>query len=110
MSILKTVMELVMSIKDIHDKLDQIHILVNSNLTAANRSELAALESQVRLAKEIIGLKRASGIEPSQEIFDDSDIAQAKIDALKSTVRDRMIQEQEIISASGMVKVTPTSI
>ena len=110
MDLTTIVMDLAVSVKVIHEKLDHIHVLVNSNLTAANRSELAALESQVRLAKEIIGLKRASGIEPSQEIFDDIDVAQAKIDALRVTVRDRMAQEQELINITGKVKVTPASI
>lgn len=75
-----------------NEKLDVIHALVNSNMTAALQAELDSYVSQVLLLKEIAELKSANGVRPSI----DSDIAikllENKIAELTATLKDRLQQ------------------
>jgi len=50
-----------------NDKLEEIHVAVNSNLDQAQREALEAKEMLVLLMEEIMALKRVNGIEPSDD-------------------------------------------
>ncbi len=73
-------------------KLDQIHTLVNSNLTAAMESELGAHRAGLILMQEIVDLKRLSGKSPSAESLEAIKLTTAKIDELSRTLGDRVRQ------------------
>lgn len=67
-------------------KLDVIHGLVNSNLTAALSAELDAKEALLVL------LRRVRVLEPSHEIDATLDATEAKIAELRATLDDRLAQ------------------
>lgn len=68
------------------EKLDQIHTLVNSNMTAAIRGELVATEAQLLLAR------RLAALEPSAEDKELFDTLNARIAELQATVHERSEQ------------------
>ncbi len=63
------------------DKLDTIHALVNSNMTAALQAEFDATVREEAMMKEVIELKRALGREPSE-------IAQAALIATRAKIAE----------------------
>lgn len=71
-------------------KLDQIHTLVNSNMTAAMESELYAHKANRVLLDEAVGSKRALGQEPSEETLAMIDTVTAKIAELEAKLKDRI--------------------
>jgi len=73
-------------------KLDSIHILVNSNMTAAMQSELDAITRELAMMKEVIALNRAAGREPSIEAVEALQLTEIKIDELAAQLDDRARQ------------------
>jgi mannitol-specific phosphotransferase system IIBC component len=73
-------------------KLDQIHTLVNSNLTAAMESELGAHKAGLVLMQEMVDLKRLSGKSPSAESLEAIKITGAKVAELRAQLDDRIKQ------------------
>ena len=71
------------------DKLDVIHTLVNSNMTAALQSEFDAVTRELVMMKEVILLNRASGQEPSVDALAAITTTEAKIAELSSILTDR---------------------
>lgn len=71
------------------DKLDVIHGLVNSNMTAAIQAELDATAREAAMIQEVIDLKRASGIEPAIEALAALDSARKKIAELTTGLAGR---------------------
>ena len=78
------------------DKLDVIHKLVNSTLSAALAAELDALVTSLAMMGEVANLKKAAGQGPSGE----SDVAirstEAKIAEIRATLADRAAQAEAI--------------
>lgn len=70
-------------------KLDVIHALVNSQMTAAMQSEYDATVRELAMMQEVIGLRRAAGHEPSQEALLAAEATQAKIAELAARLEDR---------------------
>jgi len=70
-------------------KLDVIHTLVNSNMTAAMQSELDSTVRELAALKEIIALKAAAGDKPSPEALAAITYTEAKIGELTATLNDR---------------------
>jgi hypothetical protein len=75
-----------------NSKLDTIHVLVNSNMTAAMQAELDATIRELAMMKEVISLNRAAGRSPAVEAISALDMTQAKISELKSQLADRARQ------------------
>jgi hypothetical protein len=73
-------------------KLDVIHILVNSNMTAAMQSELDATRREVVGLKEIVRLNQQIGQEPSQEALLAITDTEEKVAKLEAELRDRLKQ------------------
>ena len=71
-------------------KLDIIHQLVNSNMTAAMQAELDATVRELAMMREVIELKRAAGKEPTVEALAAETATMAKIGELTSTLQDRI--------------------
>lgn len=70
-------------------KLDVIHTLVNSNLTAAKESELSAIQRELVMMNEVISIKRATGHEPSVEALSAIKVTEARIADLKQELVER---------------------
>jgi type II secretory pathway pseudopilin PulG len=71
-------------------KLDDIHTLVNSNLTTAMRAELDATTRELAVMSELIDLKRASGHEPSVDAMAAIKATKAKVSELSAVLKDRL--------------------
>jgi len=64
-------------------KLDEIHVLVNSNLTAAMQSELNSLQGQLALMNKLSALTGETAVDPTVEVIE------ARISELTAQLRDR---------------------
>jgi hypothetical protein len=73
-----------------NDKLDVIHVLVNSNMTAAMQAELDATLREAAMIQEVIELKKAAGSEPTVETLAALESARNKIGELGSALKDRL--------------------
>ena len=71
-------------------QLMQIHMLVNSNLTASIHAELDATIREVAMMREVIALKRAAGHEPSDEAAQAVAATDARIAELRASLGDRL--------------------
>ncbi len=71
-------------------KLDVIHVLVNSSMTAAMQAELDATVRELAMMGEVIELKRANGHEPSIAALAAVKTTELRIGELKATLADRM--------------------
>ena len=72
------------------EKLDEIHTLVNSNLTAAKQGELSAYRSNLVLMKEMMEMRRVAGTEPSAELLLEMRTLETKIAELNSQLVERL--------------------
>lgn len=68
-----------------HDKkLQEVHVLVNSNMTAAMQAELDATIQQLVLMREVVDLKQAMGSPPSEDSMLAIDVTEQKISELRT--------------------------
>jgi hypothetical protein len=72
-----------------NSKLDSIHTLVNSNLTAAMLAELGATEAGLDLMRELTADRSARGIEPSPEATARINATEKRVDDLREQVEAR---------------------
>lgn len=72
-----------------NDKLDVIHTLVNSNMTAAMQSEFDATVRELAMMKEVINLKGAAGLSPTPEALSAVTSTEAKLQELAAALNDR---------------------
>jgi hypothetical protein len=70
-------------------KLDLIHTLVNSNMTAAMQSEFDAVVRELAMMREVITLNRAAGREPSLDTLAAIKSTEDKITELRAALADR---------------------
>jgi hypothetical protein len=78
-------------------KLDVIHTLVNSTLTAAVESELDSVQQALASIIELVKIQRASGEEPAPETLAAIDAARIKIAHLQQQLADRLVAAQRVI-------------
>jgi hypothetical protein len=78
------------SAKATNNKLDTIHTLVNSNMTAAMQSELDATVRELAVMMELIELKKGMGTHPSVDTLAALKSANDKIVELGAVLRDRL--------------------
>src|SRR5678816_1183338 len=71
-------------------KLDQIHILVNSNMTASMQSELDYARANLVLLLEVAALRKAQGEQPSIEATGVADTTRKRIAELEAQLDDRL--------------------
>lgn len=81
----------------INSKLDVVHRLVNSNMTAAMQSELDAKKAQRAALRVVIGYKQSAGANVTDDEVE-INVLNVKIATLEATLTDRQIQ-QEIADA-----------
>lgn len=70
-------------------KLDVIHTLVNSNMTAAMQSEYDATVRELAMMKEVIELKRSNGLKPTPEALAAIKTTETKLRELAAALEDR---------------------
>jgi hypothetical protein len=70
-------------------KLDVIHTLVNSNMTAAMQAELDAIRREIVMMREVVALNLAAGREPTVEALAAIEDTAVKITALEAQLADR---------------------
>jgi hypothetical protein len=75
-------------------RLDVIHTLVNSQMTAAIQSELDATEANVVLMREIIGLNSVAGRNPTEASMDAVKATEVRIRELRVTLAERHRQDE----------------
>jgi len=76
-------------------KLDQIHVLVNSNMTASMQGELDAYKSNLVLLEEISSLRKAAGQDPSPTTMAVIESTKKKIAELDAQLADRLKNTQK---------------
>jgi len=76
----------------VNDKLDTIHDLVNSNMTAAKRGELDARRARVVLMREILALHATSGRPATAAALAAIEEEERMITDLAAEVEDRLTQ------------------
>ena len=77
-----------------NDKLDVIHTLVNSSMTAAVQAEHDATVRELAMMREVVALHRAAGREVSGESLAAIAATESKIAELKTTLADRLAQSK----------------
>jgi len=70
-------------------KLDQIHVLVNSNMTEAMQAELNATKREVAMMHEVIELKKASGKDPLPMALKAVEATDKRIAELEAAIAER---------------------
>jgi len=90
-------------------KLDVIHGLVNSTLSAALQSELDALTTSLAMMREVVALKTHPGQEPAAEALIAIDDTEAKIAELRATLADRLQQAESIASRAALAAAAMTA-
>jgi hypothetical protein len=76
-------------------KLDVIHVLVNSSLTAAKQAELNATKRELAMMHEVVDLNRVAGREPPASALAAIESAAKRIAELELEIADRMAQLKE---------------
>jgi hypothetical protein len=75
-------------------KLDVIHTLVNSNMTAAMQAELDATTRELAMMREVIDLKQAAGKKPTPMALAAVTATESKIHELQTALADRLKQNE----------------
>lgn len=76
-------------------KLDVIHTLVNSNMTAALQSEMDATTRELAMMREVVELKRAAGSDPTTEVLAAIEATKMKLGELAATLADRLAANEQ---------------
>jgi hypothetical protein len=71
-------------------KLDVIHTLVNSNMTAAMQAEYDATVREAAMMREVVSLKQAAGHDPTIETLAAIEATDKKIADLRAALADRL--------------------
>lgn len=88
---------------DTSKKLDTIHTLVNSSMTAAMQTALDSLRLQLPMMLEIIELKKTAGLEPSIDTLASVKALREQIAKMQS---DITLREEAAASAASTVVAT----
>lgn len=71
-------------------KLDVIHTLVNSNMTAAMQAEFDATTRELAMMHEVVELKKVQGHEPSVKTLAAIDSTNSRLSELGTALADRL--------------------
>lgn len=86
---------------DTQHRLQEIHTLVNSNLTKAMQDRLVATMGQVALTKEIIRINRSGGIEPDKDELVSLQNLEEVVRGLKESMQERTEATQKAEAQRG---------
>jgi hypothetical protein len=73
-------------------KLQQIHVLVNSNLTEAQERELAAMKALLVAMREVVALSRKLGLEPASTSLAEITNIEERVAALDRNLAHKIAQ------------------
>jgi hypothetical protein len=73
-------------------KLQQIHLLVNSNLTEAQERELAAMKAMLVSMREVVALSRKLGVQPATDSLSQIESTEQRIAVLARNLEHKMEQ------------------
>jgi hypothetical protein len=82
---------------DTNSKLDLIHSLVNSTLTASIESDLSATKALLLKIQELVAIQKENGIVTSPETYAAMAGAEVKVSRLEQEIADRLHVAQQII-------------
>jgi hypothetical protein len=82
--------------KTTNDKLDVIHTLVNSNMTAALQAEYDATTRELAMMHEVIEVKKTMGREPTEMALAAIKATEEKLGELRATLDDRLKQAKVV--------------
>jgi len=80
-----------------HEKLDQVHVLVNSNYTEEMEARLIVLDANVVLTREVMRLNLAAGSEPTEA----SKAALANMERMADGLRNALVKRSAAASVAG---------
>jgi hypothetical protein len=83
------------TVANTNQKLDEIHVAVNSNLTKATQGELEAKEQSLILMVELMELKTAAGTLPTVDVLETIDRAKMRIAQLQHALGPRLVEEAQ---------------
>lgn len=83
---------LLLGTRKLTHKVDIIHGLVNSNMTAALESERDAVMRELATMREIVAMRSAAGTEPSVDTLSTIRVTELRILELKSALADRGVE------------------
>lgn len=87
-------------------QLNQIHTLVNSNMTAAQQGELDQTRVTLVMLRKIVVMAATAGRDPSSEELDLIDRTERRVSELEHILADRMTQQQ-LVEAEILKEKTP---
>lgn len=88
-------------------KLDTIHTLVNSNMTAAMQAEHDAVKRELAMMREVMELRRAGGQEPGDDTIAAIGATEAKLRDLAAALAERATAQAKV-TRSGLDVITTT--
>jgi len=72
-----------------NNKLDNIHVLVNSQMTALMEAELLATQRELAMMREVVSLKATAGHAASAEALGEIKATEIKVAELRAKLSDR---------------------
>lgn len=87
--------------QETNNKLDVIHTLVNSNLTAAMQSEHDAIVRELAMIYEVIDLKKKAGHKPTVEALAAVKSTETRLSELHEQIAERMKATESAVAGSG---------
>jgi hypothetical protein len=88
-------------------KLDAIHTLVNSDMTAARQSELDQTRVTLVMLRKVVALDHAAGRKPSAQDVATIEATEARIAALQTILADRLAQQQAVEAGGRVAQASP---
>jgi hypothetical protein len=82
-------------------RLDVIHGLVNSTLSAAMQSEFDATKRELAMMREVMALKQSAGLEPTEETIAAIIATETRLAELDQTLIDRKATQDKINNLKG---------
>lgn len=87
-------------------KLDAIHTLVNSDMTAARQSELDQTRVTLVMLRKVVALDHAAGRESSEQDVATIETTEARIAELQAILADRLAQQQAVEAEAAAAKLS----
>lgn len=88
-------------VEETNNKLDIIHTLVNSNLTAAMQSEHDAMVRELAMIYEVIDLKKKAGHKPTVEALAAVKATETRLAELHGQIADRLKATEAAVAGAG---------
>lgn len=88
------------------NKMEEVHVLVNSNYTAALEATYEALQAKLVILLESVTFKRTHGTEPEQEVITDIEATKRRVAALRATIDERLRKDEDTLKLKKKIAET----